>query len=66
MQGGIMKTILATLLIVSSLSPAIAGGLPEPVMEEEVIITDTASSGGDEWVGIMMTVLVLGAAAAGR
>jgi hypothetical protein len=61
-----MKTILATLLIVSSLSPAIAGGLPEPVMEEEVIITDTASSGGDEWVGIMMTVLVLGAAAAGR
>jgi hypothetical protein len=61
-----MKTTLVAMLITSSLSPASAGGMPEPVMQEAVIVADTASSGGDNWVGIMMTVLVFGAAVAGR
>jgi hypothetical protein len=61
-----MKTSIVALLLASSLSPAFAGGMTEPVMEVEVVAADTASSGGDEWVGIMMTLLVFGAAVAGR
>jgi hypothetical protein len=64
--GDIMKTTLIAGLIMASLTPAFAGGMTEPVMEESVIIADTASSGGDNWVGIMMTVLVLGASVAGK
>jgi hypothetical protein len=61
-----MKKTIVAILLASNLSPAFAGGLTEPVMETEVILADTASSGGDNWVGIMMTLLVFGAAVAGR
>jgi hypothetical protein len=64
--GEIMKKTIIAFLLVSGLSPAFAGGLTEPVMEEAVIVADTASSGGDNWVGIMMTLLVFGTAVAGR
>ena len=37
---------------------AIAGGMAAPVMDEAVVAEDTASSGGDNWVGILMLVLV--------
>jgi hypothetical protein len=61
-----MKTTLLALLLATSTSAAYAGGLAEPVMTEAIIVADTASSGGDEWVGITMTLLVFGAAIAGR
>lgn len=61
-----MKTALTILALLGGLSPAVAGGMAEPVMDQTIILSDTASSGGDEWVGIMMTVLVFGAAVAGR
>jgi len=61
-----MKTAFTVLALLGGLSPAFAGGMAEPVMDEAVILADTASSGGDEWVVIMMTVLVFGAAVAGR
>jgi hypothetical protein len=61
-----MKTTRIALLVVGSLSPAFAGGMTEPVMEVGVVAAETASSGGDEWVGIMMTLLVFGAAVAGN
>jgi hypothetical protein len=64
--GGIMKKTVIAVLLASTLSPALAGGVTESVMETEVIVADTASSGGDNWVGIMMTLLVFGAAVAGR
>jgi hypothetical protein len=61
-----MKTALCAIVLAASVSPAIAGGLPEPTMDETVIIADTSSSGGDNWVGIMMTLLVFGSAIAGQ
>ena len=64
--GGIMTKILITLALATTLSPAFAGGMAEPVMATEVIVADTAASGGDEWVGVLMTLLVFGTAVAGH
>ena len=61
-----MKSFLANAVLIIGLTPAFAGGVTEPVMEETIITADTASSGGDNWVGVMMTLLVLGASVAGR
>ncbi len=56
-----MKKLLLTLALISAVSPALAGGLTEPAMDPAVVAAET-SSGGDNWVGVMMTLVVLGAA----
>lgn len=58
-----MKALALTLALTAAMSQtALAGGLPEPAMEPAVIAADTASSAGDDWVGILMTALVFAAA----
>jgi hypothetical protein len=42
---------------------AVAGGMADPVMDQAVVVEDTASSGGDNWVGILMLILVAAAVA---
>lgn len=42
---------------------AMAGGMAGPVMDQTVVVEDTASSGGDNWVGILMLALVAAAVA---
>jgi len=41
---------------------ACADGLSDPIIEPEIIEGATASSGGDNWVGLVMTLAVLGTA----
>jgi hypothetical protein len=60
---GMKKFVLASALVFA-VSPALAGGLTEPAMDPAVVAANTASSGGDTWVGIMMLVLVFGTAIA--
>lgn len=57
-----MKKLVMALLVVGSAGPVFAGGLTEPTMDPAVVAADTSSSGGDNWVGVMMSLLVLGAA----
>ena len=59
-----MKKLMVALVVVGLVRPALAGGLSEPAMDAAVVAAETASSGGDNWVGIVMTLLVLGAALA--
>ena len=59
-----MKKLMVALVVVGLTGPALAGGLSEPAMDAAVVAAETASSGGDNWVGIVMTLLVLGAALA--
>jgi hypothetical protein len=42
---------------------ALAGGMAAPVMDEAVVAEDAASSADDNWVGILMLVLVAAAVA---
>ena len=42
---------------------ALAGGMATPVMDEAVVVEDAASSSSDNWVGILMLVLVVAAVA---
>jgi hypothetical protein len=60
--GDGMKKLVIALALVASVGPVTAGGLTEPAMDPAVVTAETGSSGGDNWVGIMMLVLVLGAA----
>ena len=60
--GDVMKRLSGVVLAVGMAFPAFAGGLTEPAMDPEVVAADVASSGGDNWVGVVMTLLVLGAA----
>lgn len=62
--GDRMKTILMAFAVALLVSPVAAGGLTEPAMDPAVVATETASSGDDNWVGVMMLVLVFGAAIA--
>ena len=57
-----MKTLLLALAFLGAGLPALAGGLAEPAMDAAVVEAQTASSGNDNWVGIVMTLLVFGAA----
>jgi hypothetical protein len=56
-----MKKLVIAFALIAAVSPALAGGLTEPAMDPAIVAADT-SSGGDNWVGVMMTLLVLGAA----
>jgi hypothetical protein len=56
--------LAASLALACLATTAQAGGVAEPQMEAEVIVQETASSGGDNWVGIAMTLLLLGTAVA--
>ncbi|UZD92244.1 hypothetical protein [Cognatishimia activa] len=58
-----MKTIVAILAIVAATSPAIAGGMADPVIEAPVIEADASSSGNEAaTVMAIMTIAMLWAA----
>ena len=57
-----MKEFLVLSAFFCTVAVASAGGLSEPAMDPAVVAADAASSGGDNWVGIVMTLLVFGAA----
>ena len=57
-----MKRLALVLICLASV--AHAGGMAEPVMEPAVLEAETASSANDNWVGIMMLALTIGAAVA--
>lgn len=59
-----MKSLILALAFVGFGVPALAGGLGEPAMDPAVVAADAALSAGDNWVGIVMTLLVFGAALA--
>lgn len=59
-----MKRIFFGIVFSCLASAAMAGGMTEPVMEPAVVEAETASSGGDNWVGLLMLALVVGAVAA--
>lgn len=59
-----MKRCAWALVLAGFATMAQAGGPVEPVMEPAVVEAETASSGGDNWVGVAMTVLMFGAALA--
>ena len=60
--GDGMKVLVIALAMFASVGSASAGGLTEPAMDPAVVAADTSSSGGDNWVGVMMTLLVLATA----
>jgi hypothetical protein len=60
--GDGMKKLVVALALVASIGPVSGGGLTEPAMDTAVVAEETGSSGGDNWVGIMMLVLVVAAA----
>ena len=62
--GDGMKNFVLGLAFVGAAFPALAGGLVEPAMDPAVVAAETASSSGDNWVGIVMTLLVFGVALA--
>ena len=57
-----MKKLGIALVVLGTGLPAVAGGLGEPTMDPVVVAAETSSSSGDNWVGVMMSLLVLGAA----
>lgn len=59
-----MKRCAWGIVLVCLATAAQAGGPVEPVMEPAVVEAETASSGGDAWVGIGMALLLLGTAVA--
>ena len=63
-MGDGMKRVLVALMVTGLAGAAAAGGLSEPAMDAAVVAAETASSGNDSWVGIVMTLLVFGAALA--
>ncbi len=58
-----MKKTILVLALMGFANGAFAGGLSEPAMDPAVVAEEVASSGSDNWVGIMMLVLVAAAAA---
>ena len=58
-----MKPILLAAVLSVAAVPVLAGGMAEPVTEPEVIVQDTSSSGGDNWVGILLLLAVVTAVA---
>lgn len=59
-----MKEFLVLVAFFGMVVTASAGGLAEPAMDPAVVAAETAASGADNWVGIVMTLLVFGAALA--
>lgn len=58
-----MKRIALILTLSTFVATAAqAGGVVTPVMEPAVIAQDTASSGGDNWVGFMLILLAIATA----
>ncbi|HEX9857028.1 MAG TPA: hypothetical protein VGA75_01640 [Paracoccaceae bacterium] len=55
-----MKRIFIGIVFSCLAGTAIAGGIAEPVMEPAVVEAETASSGGDNWVGLLMLALIAG------
>ncbi|MDJ0629791.1 MAG: hypothetical protein QNJ44_16145 [Rhodobacter sp.] len=55
-----MKKVLLAAAFSLAATGVFAGSYGEPVMEPEIIIEETvASSGSDEWVGVMMAFLTI-------
>ena len=59
-----MKEFLVLVVFFGMMGTASAGGLTEPEMDPAVVAAETAASGADNWVGIVMTLLVFGVAIA--
>ncbi|MGB3177993.1 MAG: hypothetical protein WBA90_08965 [Albidovulum sp.] len=57
-----MKTAALILALGAFATPALSGGMNDAVMEPDVIVEDTASSANDNWAGIVLTLLLVGAA----
>jgi len=56
-----MKQILFAAALVLASSSAWADGPSDPIIEPEVIVADTVSSGGgDDWVVIFMAIITVG------
>lgn len=64
MLGDGMKEFLVLVAFFGMVVTASAGGLAEPAMDPAVVAAETASSGSDNWVGILLTLLVFGTAIA--
>jgi len=58
-----MRTVLLALAFCGTAGAALAGGMATPVTDEAVIVEDSGSSGGDNWAGVALLVLLLVAAA---
>ncbi|MGC1428282.1 MAG: hypothetical protein WA822_06800 [Albidovulum sp.] len=57
-----MKTAALILALGAFATPSFAGGMNDAVMEPMTIVEDTASSANDNWAGIVLTLLLVGAA----
>lgn len=64
MLGDSMKEFLVLVAFFGMVVSASAGGLTEPAMDPAVVEAETASSASDNWVGIVLTLLVFGTAIA--
>lgn len=64
MLGDGMKEFLVLVAFFGMVVTASAGGLAEPAMDPAVVEAETAGSGSDNWVGIMLTLLVIATAIA--
>lgn len=53
-----IRAAIAALMLAS---PAMAGGMAEPVVEPEVIVEDTAGTSGDILVPLLLLVLIAAA-----
>lgn len=56
-----MKRIACIGLLICMAGTATAGGPVVTVMDPVAVEAQTASSGGDNWVGVLMTLLVVAA-----
>ena len=55
-----MKKLLFAITLTVLATNVQAGGYKEPKMEPEIVIEETAaSSGSDDWVGVLMTFLTI-------
>ena len=56
-----MKNLICACAFSFAATAAFSGGYQEPVVEPEIVMTETVkSAGSDEWVFIMMTLITLG------
>lgn len=55
-----MKKVALAVALSAAASTAFAGGLDEPIVEPEIIVEDTGSSGG--WIVPVLLLVLLGVA----
>jgi hypothetical protein len=56
-----MKNLFCACTFSVVASTAFAGGYDEPIIQPEIVMTETVkSAGSDEWVLVLMTLLTVG------